>query len=221
MPMKRRRELVQLEFPEPPKRGGRRVRAGRKKQSNRLVHLKRPELKERFPVHITLRVLHEVGNLRNKERFKAIKRAFRFGHDRFGMRLNEFSVQTNHFHLIVEAKDKTALTRGLQGLEIRVAKAVNRASGRHGKVFADRYHAHILKTPTEVRYAVDYVRRNFHHHVWKRHQRAVPPTWRDPFSSASNEALWDLELEGGELVGALIVARPETWMLKQATAPPA
>ena len=213
--------MVQLEFSQPPKRGGKRDGAGRKKKTNRLVHLKRPEFPERFPVHVTLRVLHEVGNLRTKDRFKVIKRAFRYGHDRFGMRLNEFSVQTNHFHLIVEAQDKQALARGLQGLEIRVAKAVNRASGgRKGSVFADRYHAHILKTPTEVRHAVLYVQRNFHKHMKRGTGRTVPATWRDPFSSASSEALWDVADEGGVLVGALVIARPRTWMLKKATAPP-
>ena len=56
---------------------------------------------------------------------------------------------------LVEAEDKNALARGLQGLEIRVAKAVNRASRRKGHVFADRYHARILKTPAEVRKTPD------------------------------------------------------------------
>ena len=212
--MKTRRKMVQLELPKPRKRGGKRPGAGRKKKTNRLVHLKRPEFPARFPIHITLRVLHEAGNLRTKDRFKVIKRAIRYGSDRFGMRLNEFSVQSNHFHLIVEAQDKKALARGLQGLSIRVAKAVNRASGRKGRVFADRYHAHVLKTPSEVRNAVVYVRRNVHKHVKEHTGRIVPPSWRDPYSSANDEAIWD------ELVGRPVVASPATWLLKRATAPP-
>jgi hypothetical protein len=36
-----------------------------------------------------------------------------------------FSVQGNHVHLLVEAGSRSALVRGLQGLAIRMARAVN------------------------------------------------------------------------------------------------
>jgi len=36
------------------------------------------------------------------------------------------------------AHDAMALARGIQGLSIRIAKAVNRALDRRGPVFADR-----------------------------------------------------------------------------------
>ncbi|HWV38452.1 MAG TPA: hypothetical protein VN033_08235 [Vulgatibacter sp.] len=48
------------------------------------------------------------------------------GAERFGMRLTHHSVQGNHLHLIVEAKDARALSRGMQGLSIRVAQGMNR-----------------------------------------------------------------------------------------------
>src|SRR3989442_11957483 len=47
------------------------------------------------------------------------------------------------------------------GLTIRIARAINRAVGRRGKVFADRYHAHILSTRREVANALRYVLENF------------------------------------------------------------
>jgi REP element-mobilizing transposase RayT len=167
-------------------------------------------------VHVTLRVRAEVGNLRTDRRFRQIKRAFRYGHDRFGMRLVEFAVLGNHLHLIVEAADRRALTRGLQGLAIRLARGVNRASQRRGKVFADRYHARILRTLTETRHAVTYVRRN-----WERHQarqgRWSDPWWVDPYSSMSGEALWYVDERAD---ASLVVAGPRTWLLRRATAPP-
>jgi putative transposase len=209
--------MVQLEL-RPKTWGGPREGAGRptrtRQKGDPLPHYRRLEFK-RLPVHVTLRVLRDVANLRTKECFKEIKHAFRLGSDRFGMRLNEFSVQANHLHLIVEANDKESLARGLQGLAIRLAKAINRASGRDGSVFADRYHAHLLKTPSEVRNAIVYVRRNFHKHVRENTGRIVPASWRDPFSSANEEAVWDLVLENGEIVGTLVVAAPATWLLKQ------
>jgi REP element-mobilizing transposase RayT len=47
-----------------------------------------------------------------------------------------FSVQRDHLHLIVEASDRRALSRGMQGLSIRVARAANGELGRKGRVFA-------------------------------------------------------------------------------------
>jgi hypothetical protein len=66
---------------------------------------------------------------------------------------------------------------------------------RCGPVFADHYHAHLLKTPTEVARAVAYVLGNYLHHF---PAAAVGEHWRDPFSS---DVRFDL------------VARPRTWLL--------
>ncbi|TMB27343.1 MAG: hypothetical protein E6J62_19550 [Deltaproteobacteria bacterium] len=60
-----------------------------------------------------------------------------------------------YLHLIAEAENRAALSRGGQGLAIRVAKALNAALLRHGKVFSERFH--VLRTVREVANAVDYV----------------------------------------------------------------
>jgi hypothetical protein len=57
-------------------------------------------------------------------------------------------------HLLVEADDKGSLSRGLMGLAIRVARAVNRVLGRKGHVWDHRFHARELTSPLEVRYAI-------------------------------------------------------------------
>ncbi len=44
---------------------------------------------------------------------------------------------------MVETDDETALACGMQGLGLRIAKALNRVMGREGSVFADHYHANI------------------------------------------------------------------------------
>jgi REP element-mobilizing transposase RayT len=82
--------------------------------------------------------------------------------DRF--RVVQFSVQSDHLHLIVEAADKGALGAGLKGLAVRTARAVNRAVERRGAVWADRYHAHALTSPNETRRALVYVLSNFKKH---------------------------------------------------------
>jgi hypothetical protein len=91
-------------------------------------------------------------------------RAFGEGRDRFGLRLNHFSIQSNHIHLIVEADDRLALTRGIKGMAVRVARLLNGLWKRRGSVFSDRFHARPLSTPREVRSALVYVLHNARHH---------------------------------------------------------
>jgi len=149
--------------------GGARKGAGRKPTRPRkgVVHRKRPVLKKRFPVHVTWRMTDGVWNLRSRRCFTALSRAFWGGANRFGFRLVHYSVQGNHVHLLVEAQDEKSLSRGMNGLGVRVAKGLNRLMQRHGKVLDDRYHGHILRTPTEVRRARTYLLTNAQKHYGK------------------------------------------------------
>jgi hypothetical protein len=210
-----------------PGRGGKRKGAGRKPKGEQagVSHHGRPALASRHPVHVTLRVHPHVWNLRSRRCFSVIARAFRAatrraargaspavgapsrsGHHRGAFRLVEYSVQGNHLHLIVEAADAGALARGLQSLEIRIAKGVNALMGTRGAVFADRYHAHILRTPTEVANALGYVRGNFAIHAAR--QGAMPIHAQDPRSSV---VLIDGSLPDEQ--GPPLVAPPHTWLL--------
>jgi REP element-mobilizing transposase RayT len=154
--------------------GGARKGAGRKPGGERagVRHQARPELKARFPVHVTWRMRKGVWQLRTRRCFGALARAFWGGSNRFGFRLVHYSVQGNHVHLLVEAEDARSLSRGMNGLGVRVAKGLNRVMRRRGKVLADRYHGHILKTPTEVRHARNYLLQNTERHI---RLRAVDP----------------------------------------------
>src|ERR1700681_2024074 len=103
--------------------GGKRKGAGRKPGGERagVWHVARPELPARFPVHVTWRMKKEVWNLRTRRCFSVLKTAFGGGANRFGFRLVHYSVQGNHLHLLVEANDERALSRGMNGLGVRVA----------------------------------------------------------------------------------------------------
>jgi putative transposase len=157
--------------------GGKRKGAGRKPGGGRagVRHARRPGLKKRFPVHVTWRMEKSVWNLRTRRCFTALSRAFWGGANRFGFRLVHYSVQGNHLHLLVEANDERALSRGMNGLGVRVAKGLNRVMGRHGGVLAERYHAHILRTPTEARRARVYLLQNAQQHYGR--------AGRDPYTS--------------------------------------
>ncbi len=183
--------------------GGNRKRAGRKPKGARagVGHLKRPRLSRHHPVHVTWHMMPHVWNLRSRRSFRVLSDAFAQGCDRRGFRLVHFSVQGNHLHLVVEAPDEVRLARGLQGLAVRIARRLNRMMGRTGKVFADRYHGHVLRTPAEVARAVAYVLGNFFVHALRRGER-VDETVTDEYSSAVVAE-----------TGPPLVAPPQTWLL--------
>jgi REP element-mobilizing transposase RayT len=171
-----------------------------------MPHEVRAPLASRFPVHVTLRTVDGLSGLRSRACFRAISNAFRLARSRQTIRLTEFSVQGNHLHLIVEAADAERLSRGMQGLGISIAKRLNALLGRSGPVFADRYHAHILKTPTEVAYAVAYVRGNFAVHAARQGAQPI-----EAIDRCSSVALIDGRLPDDQ--GPPLVATAKTWLL--------
>jgi putative transposase len=118
------------------------------------------------------------------------------------MRVVHYSIQGNHLHLLVEAAGRDSLAKGMQGLAIRIAKTLNRLFDRKGKVWADRYHAHVLKARREVANVLRYVLGNFAKHASRRGERA---SFADPFSSVRFLGYVDLDAP---------VAPPSTWLLR-------
>jgi len=167
--------------------------AGRKRKDGRrgpgMPHKPRPGLAGRFPVHVTWRMRRGVWNLRTRRCFSALSKALAAGGDKFGFRLAHYAVLGDHIHLLVEAEDERALSRGMKGLGVRVARKLNRVMQRRGNVVLERYDARILRTPTEVKHARNYLRTNAHHHYGL--------VGVDPFASAT----------------ALIA--PKTWLLRR------
>jgi REP element-mobilizing transposase RayT len=113
-----------------------------------------------------------------------VRQAIAAGGQKDGFRIVEFNLLANHLHLIVEASGAEALARGMQGFEVRVARRLNRVLDRRGKLFAERYHARCLRTPTEVRHAIRYVLLNHRHHRVQAGERCSGSVL-DPYSSAA------------------------------------
>src|SRR5215470_6672845 len=140
------------------KRGGKRCGAGRPPKGTRAgsPHKDRPFLHARYPVHVTLRVVREVGNLRRRRVYHAIREATLTTALREDFRIVHVSIQRTHVHLLVEADHKAALASGMQGFQISAAKHLNAAISkgkpgprRRGTVFPDRYHAEIITSPRQ------------------------------------------------------------------------
>jgi REP element-mobilizing transposase RayT len=155
-----------------------------------------------------MRVRPKLWSLRGRRTFKKLLPALAAGSNRFGMRLCEYSVQGDHIHMIVEAECSLSLSRGVQGLAVRIARRVNRIMGRKGKVFRDRFHDRVLKTPRQVRNAIAYVLCNARKHIGDPRRLA---DWLDPMSSARSFTGWrgrNPEVESS------VTANPTTWLLR-------
>ena len=116
------------------------------------------------------------------------------------MRVIQFSVQGNHMHLLVEARDKQALSQAIKGLSVRFAKRMNRLMGRLGRVIGDRYHARLVRTPTEIKRVMTYIRDNHRAHLAQIGER-LPAGWVDPYSSESPRVARELPA-------------PQTWLVR-------
>jgi REP element-mobilizing transposase RayT len=203
----RRPVQQQLEFRT---HGGRRAGAGRPRDTarNLLPHGRRPVITTETPVHVTLRVRPEVWNLRSRRSFRVVARALEAAREWTSARVVHYSVQGNHLHLVAEASDRKVLARRIAGLEVRIARAMNKLMNRTGRVFADRYHARALSTPLEVRRVIEYVLKNHAHHVGRR-----APAF-DSYSSARWFDGWRSMPELAAATGTPLVLRPRSWLLR-------
>ncbi|HEU0031780.1 MAG TPA: transposase [Kofleriaceae bacterium] len=209
------------------KRGGKRPGAGRPPKGSRSSerHKTRPFHNRRYPVHVTIRVAHDIGYLRRRDTWLAVREAAIMTTKRFDFRIVHMSVQADHIHLIIEAENKVALAKGMQGFQGSAAKHINAAitkrtgKRRRGAVFPDRYHARVLRTPREVHSTINYVLNNWRHHGEDLSDRAA--TWMiDPYSTGISFWGWK------ELVGspsmfrapssymAILTWIPKTWLLR-------
>lgn len=194
--------------------GGARRGAGRSPTGERALvsHQPRAEVSAREPVLVTLKVRREIWNLRSRRALTSLLPALVAAREG-RLRLVHFSVQRDHIHLIVEANHKSVLARGVQGLAVRIARALNRLMGRAGRVFKDRYHARVLGTPRQVRNALAYVLGNA-----RKHGVALPSRGLDPCSSASVFDGWAGRIitSSHELarVAASAVVDATSWLLR-------
>ena len=225
---KRRRRPKQLELNLLHGRGGPGRGQGRKKSSDCVSHKRRPFVDARHPVHVSTRVVRGLPSLRGRTLWAAVRRGFVFGCV-FGaaedapevFRIVHFSVQGQHIHLICEARDRRALSRGIQGFKIRVAKAINAAlGGRSGAVFTDRYHERIITNPTQCRHTIAYVLVNSRHHGYE-DAASFPRDRVDPCSSAACFDGWTVarprpwaNAPPTDTDDQPTVAQPQTWLLR-------
>jgi len=160
-----------------------------------------------LPLHLTFHLIEGLPNLRNKREHATLIEVFARCREREGFRITQYSIQGNHVHLIVEAMRKEDLTRGVTRLATSMARRLNKLWNRHGRVFSDRFHSRVLRSPTEVLRALRYVFHNARNHgIWLWDDRP------DPYSSGEFfEGCEDYR--GTDWLPACLAAA-RTWLLR-------
>jgi len=202
--------------------GGKRKHAGRKAGVRpKTPHRARPEHARAHPVHVTMRSAFRP--LRSQFVFPTVRLAISAANrrNRKGFRIVHFSVQMDHMHLLVEAIDKDALSSGIRGLAIRVARAVNGLVSRRGRVWADRWHGHVLESPRATRHALSYVLGNFRKHH-PRMRATIDAFSSAPYFNGFSEYPGAVPIRANAKLippalappDELPVVRPSTWLLR-------
>ena len=132
--------------------GGKRKGAGRKSKHgrprSRRKSKKRPTIKPYHALHVVMPVVPAVGSLRRRSIYKAMRDATITAALRERFRIVHVSIQRTHVHMLVEAENTKALSRGMQGFEIAAAHASSRRLRRRffQEVlhFSDQVHAVLL-----------------------------------------------------------------------------
>ncbi|MCP5090942.1 MAG: hypothetical protein GY949_08475, partial [Gammaproteobacteria bacterium] len=174
-----------------------------------MPHRKRAEISRHNPVHVTIRLMANLPSLRRKRVAAMIRNALHKMLGREGFRVVAYSIQSNHLHLVVECESRTHLSEGMRSLQIRIARGVNRLWERKGRVFRDRYHDHVLATPSEVRRALCYVINNHYKHGY------VARLDLDFYASGAWFGGWrqKFSVEGKQGIPEH-VSLPETWLCR-------
>ncbi len=154
--------------------------------------------------------------MRRRAGYAAVRRGIAACIARPDFRVVHASIQANHIHLLIEADDKGALSRGLRAFMTACARAINGHRGLNGRVFAGRYHMTVVSSPRQARAALAYVLNN-----WRRHREhlagdAARRAAVDPYSSGVIFDGWadrPTRLELPASYEPLPVAGARSWLL--------
>jgi REP element-mobilizing transposase RayT len=162
-----------------------------------------------------------IPSRRSERLVRELRHSIAAASERGEFRVAHYSIQRDHAHLIVEARGREALARGMKSIAARLARAVNRVFARSGPVLDGRFHHRVLRTPREVRNALAYVLLNARRHFAKRSGGRRPPVRLDVASSARWFDGWKPAWKArfgppDEPTGSAPreVAAPHTWLLR-------
>lgn len=129
--------------------GGRRPNCGRPRlHSKGVAHRTREKINAHTPFHINFKYKAFIRTNKVLEILEiGIKNA-----SRHKLKVTHYTLQSNHVHIIAESPHNESLIKGMRSLTNTIVKRIGK-----GSIQIERYHLHVLKTPTEVSNAVTYV----------------------------------------------------------------
>jgi REP element-mobilizing transposase RayT len=175
-------------------------------------HGSRPKLRKGDVVHVTVKLKKGLPSLRYGEALKVVRGAIGRVNQGDRIRIVEYSIQSNHLHMLVEASNSAHLSSGMASLNTGLGMRLNRVWKRtgEGSVFRERFHMVVIKTPTQMRNALKYVLRNDVHH-------GLRVKGLDPCSSAPSFGGWQ-QLQGSDrqraAAASCVSAEPRSWLLR-------
>lgn len=201
---------MQQELSFPKEWGGAREGAGRKPGLlRRDPHQARPAWKKSQPAHVTIRL--KVKDTRNERVHAAVRLALAgLKEARDDFRVTDYVLEDGHLHFNVEADSAAAFDSGMRGLAIRLAKRINAALRRRGRLFDDRHHRRQLATPTETRNCLGYIVMNHRKHAAERNWPVAKDGELDPYSSGEWFDGWSRALPPSD--EEPVVHLPKTWL---------
>lgn len=190
--------------------GGARKGAGRPRKKGSFVrHCRREPVKSAHPMHVTIKLAAGQKNLRTKSAFREFKKAA-IAARKFGLRILEFAVLSNHIHMMVEADSNKSLECGMKSLLIRLALNL--------KVkFLGRYHLEMLRSPTRVIHAIGYILTNAAKHfrrnqVWDWYSSIAVCKTLSGWEQIKPEFKWQRPANVPESFYSEIISLPQSWL---------
>jgi|GEM_PF-3329816 len=162
--------------------GGKRAGAGRPQSSEMIPHTKRPEVGNKRPLFIVIKIRKELGSIRHPEFFKVFERSS-LRAKRFGLRIIHFAILNHKIQLLVEIKKQEELHMSFKSLNtslaIHLKKKYFQLHGQkhHGPVLLGRFQMTVLEDPQGTK---DKMKKLYLEAAWEQKKRNYP----DHFSSA-------------------------------------
>ena len=190
-------------------------RGPKRTKDSKVAHGSRPEMPKGSVAHVTIKLKAGLPSLRKGEALAVVRAAIERVNAGKKIRIVEYSIQSNHVHLIVEAANSADLSAGMASLNTGLGMRLNRVWDRvgQGSVFAERFHLVLVSSPPQMRRALNYVLRNDVHH--RLHLKGL-----DPCSSAPAFAGWE-QLQGiaskartAAAAKRCVSTKPQTWLLR-------
>lgn len=155
-------------------------RAGRPAKVDRGIrHISREKIAKLTALHLTIKVRANKADIKNKRLLKALHHAIKRARLK-GLRVIHYTLEYNHVHLLVEARNNKVLHQGMQAFGISFSKAVNRIKAVCGHVYKHRYYLRKLSSRKDVKIVMHYIFRN-----GVKHKRAL--SIFDPYNSLPAE----------------------------------